>query len=327
MLIKVFKDGREIGKYDSVIEKLANQYNCPKWHFYADAFLCRIRNGIQPHYYFSLMMYRLNQKERKQYVNARKLTKLEKVFNTNKDKDAIINDKCGFNARFAKYMKRDWMYGPDHADEEIRAFLQQNDAIMIKPPETNMGIGVEKVVCADALQDFPAFVEKVKREKLLMEGFIRQHEEMSALNPTSVNTIRVVSVRDASGKVHIIATSLRVGGAGQVVDNFKANGVQYPVDPVTGIVIGGGVMHNGTRNVYFHPSTNKQVIGFRIPNWDSVISTVTEAAKIPENIRYIGWDMAITPEDCDIVEANINQGSNGMQLDGVGKYRIIMQYL
>jgi len=326
MLGKIIQDVKLQKKYKSNFEELSRRYHRPAWMFSVDAFLSRVFHGAQLHYYFSFAMYRMNHMERMQFMNGRRLDKIERLFNTNKNKDAIINDKCGFNARFANYIKRDWMYGPDRTDEEIRAFLQRNDAIMIKPPETNMGIGVEKVVCEDALQDFSAFAQKVKGEKLLMEGFIRQHEEMSALNPTSVNTIRVVSVRDSSGEVHIIATSLRVGGAGQVVDNFKANGVQYPVDPVTGIVIGGGVMHDGTRNVYFHPSTNQQVIGFRIPNWERVIATVTEAAKIPENIRYIGWDMAITPEGCDIVEANINQGSNGMQLDGVGKYKIIMQY-
>lgn len=313
-------------KYAAVFQELSAHYNCPAWLFKADVVWCRLLYGAQIHYYFSFAMYRMNHRERMTFVNGRRMEALEALFNTNPDKDAIINNKVGFNKLFAKHIHRDWMYAPDHTPDEIKAFLERNSDIMVKPPDTNMGIGIFKISCAEALADFDAFIHKVVDGKMLMEAFIHQHPAMSEVNPTSVNTVRIATVRDQAGEVHLIGASLRGGGANQVVDNFKANGVQYPIDPQTGIIIGGGVMHNGTRNVYFHPSTNKQMIGFRIPNWDQIVATVKEAGKLPENIRYIGWDMAVTEDGCDIVEANIHQGSNGMQQDGVGKYRIILQY-
>lgn len=44
---------------------------------------------------------------------------------------------------------------------------------------------------------------------------------------------------------------------------------------------------------------------------------------IPPHLRYIGWDVAITEEGCELIEANLAQGVNGMQQDGVGKHDII----
>lgn len=161
---------------------------------------------------------------------------------------------------------------------------------------------------------------------MILEAFIQQHPTLSAVNPSSVNTVRICTARDRAGEVHVIGASLRGGGAGSVVDNLHADGVQYSVDPETGLIVRGGVKFNGERNVYFHPSTNAKMIGLQIPNWDKVLETVKQAGKIPPNLRYIGWDIAVTEKGCEIIEANILQGSNGMQQDGVGKYRIIMQY-
>ena len=318
---------KSFADFSKDFSKLSEKYGMPAAWFYADALCCRVFHGTNVSKYFALGMYRMNNVERRTFVTGPKTNKLEKLFNPSGDKFQLMDDKCAFNRRFHNYIKREWMYAPDHSAEEIEAFLRRNEAIMVKPPLSNMGKGVYRVACAEALKELDSFVEKMRTEKLLMEAFICQHPEVSRINPTSVNTVRVATVRDRMGEVHVIGTSLRVGGKGAVVDNFHADGVQYPVDPQTGIVIGGGVNITGARGIYFHPATNTQVIGFQIPHWDQVIAMVKEAAGIPKDIRYIGWDIAITDDGCDMVEANINQGSNGMQQDGIGKYRIIMQYL
>ena len=149
---------------------------------------------------------------------------------------------------------------------------------------------------------------------------------LAAVNPSSVNTIRVCSARDRAGQVHIIGASLRGGGGGSVVDNLHADGVQYPVDVASGCILRGGVKHNGEKNILFHPSTGTKMIGLQIPHWDKILTTVQEAGKLLPNMRYIGWDIAVTEEGCEIIEANYGQGSNGMQQDGVGKYDTIKQY-
>ena len=51
------------------------------------------------------------------------------------------------------------------------------------------------------------------------------------------------------------------------------------------------------------------MVGFHVPNWPAVLSTVSEAVgcTLP---RLLGWDIAVMEDGVDIVEAN-----NGADVD------------
>ena len=42
----------------------------------------------------------------------------------------------------------------------------------------------------------------------------------------------------------------------------------------------------------------------KIPMWDRVLEVVTEAAKKIPQIRYIGWDIAVTNDGVEFIEGN-----------------------
>ena len=63
-----------------------------------------------------------------------------------------------------------------------------------------------------------------------------------------------------------------------------------------------------------------QIVGLQIPNWDRAIARLKEAHKRVPQCTLYGWDIAITEDDIDIVEANSKPGiRNIQQLDGVPK--------
>ena len=62
------------------------------------------------------------------------------------------------------------------------------------------------------------------------------------------------------------------------------------------------------------------MIGLEIPHWNLVIDSVKEAAEMSDRIAYLGWDVAITEDGIEIVEANDGQGCTMWQLDNIGKY-------
>ena len=222
--------------------------------------------------------------------------------------------------------ERQSYYAPEATEEELLSFLSRHEKILLKPVQLTQGQGIRLLSTEDTAQGPEAFYRKAQQDKLLLEAFLIQHEELSAVNPSSVNTVRICTVRDRAGEVHVIGASLRGGGAGSVVDNLHADGVQYPIDVESGLIIRGGVKFNGERDVYYHPSTGLKMIGLQIPNWELILDTVKEAGKVLPHIRYVGWDVAVTADGCELIEANVRQGSNGMQQDGVGKYRLIMKY-
>lgn len=315
-------------QFDGFFKEISKSYRVPVLLVRLDSLYCRFVYGSPVAQYIGFELYKMNRHERTQYItDGRTKRILQKLNAAPCEEELTFDEKPRFNRLYAKYINREWLYAPDATDEEIAAMLRRHDAVIVKPSNLTKGEGVRKLSTADALERLDEFVRNARTEKTLIEEVIVQHPEMREINPTSVNTIRVSTVRDPQGTVLIFGASLRGGGAGSVVDNLHAGGAQYPIDVETGLIIRGGVTFDGKKNLYFHPTTHKKMIGMQIPHWDQVVSTILEAAKLPKQLRYIGWDVAITEDGCELIEANCSQGCNGMQQDGVGKYRVIQRFL
>ena len=325
--VKHFLDAQK--EYKPVLQKIADRYGVPYLWIKADFIWCRIRYGASIYNYISFEFFKLCARERNTFLtdirSERIIRGLKKPLSP-KEKD-LLNDKCQTNALFSKLVHREWIDASTADEDQIRAFLQRHDQFIQKPSSKAKGEGVEKKDSRQVLSNFSSFIAEIKNGKWLLEEVVKQHSEMNAVNPTSINTLRVASIRDTAGNVHIVGVSLRGGMMGAVVDNLRAGGVQYPIDIQQEIIARPGVRFNGETGVLFHPGTDHKMIGMRIPNWDSVVAATEEAGKMLPNIRSVGWDFAITEQGCELIEANLSQGVNGMQLDGIGKYPIIKQYL
>lgn len=319
---------KEFTGYSEQIKDIADQYDRPRLLVQMDILWCRVAYGAPVSQYIGFGMHKMSRIERNRYLTINRSSNLEPVLNraSAEEKEALSNKQL-FNKAYCKFLHRDWLYVPESTDDEIRQFLTRHKAAMAKTVDGTRAKGIEKVDCALALQEGQSFIDRVREKGLLLEEFVRQHPDLNAVNPSSLNTLRIATLRDKQGVVHVIGASLRAGGAGSAVDNLHAGGVQYPVDVETGLIIRGGMTYDGKKDIIFHPSTHTKMIGFQIPNWEQVIASVKEAAAIPPHLRYIGWDVAITEDGCEFIEANIGQGTNGMQQDGVGKYPVIKKYL
>ena len=62
-----------------------------------------------------------------------------------------------------------------------------------------------------------------------------------------------------------------------------------------------------------HPTTGVVFKGFVIPMWDKVLSMLgSAAARVPE-MRYLSWDIAMTPTGPVLIEGNDEGGFSGFQ--------------
>lgn len=319
---------KEQHDFDQFFREISANYRIPMSLVKLDSLLCRFVYGAPVSQYIGFNLYQKNRHERNCFVTDGRTKKLLKQLNGAPcEEEKTVDEKNVFNRVYCQFIKREWIYVPEASDAEIEAFLHKYERLIVKPTDLTKGEGVHKINSADALVNLPQFCADARRQRLLMEEIIVQHPMLQEVNPSSVNTIRIATVRDRQGIVHIFGASLRGGGAGSEVDNLHAGGAQYPIDIQTGLISSGGVTFDGKKSILYHPSTNKQMVGLRIPFWDQVLATVTEAAKIPEQLRYLGWDVAITENGCELIEANSSQGCNGMQLDGVGKYPYLKQFI
>ena len=138
---------------------------------------------------------------------------------------------------------------------------------------------------------------------------IEQHSDLNKIYPNSVNTIRIETYIDKSGKANILGTFIRFGANGRVVDNVSSGGFYVPVHPETGTLMATGIqsMIFGGNEFKKHPDTNFQFEGFRIPFFDEAKNLCMKLTEYIPN-RLAGWDIAITPSGPVVIEGNHTPG-------------------
>lgn len=153
----------------------------------------------------------------------------------------------------------------------------------------------------------------------IIQEVLRQHPFLAALNPSSVNTFRIVTFMDTEGNVHIHHSILRVGCGDNATDNWDKGGLSIRVDPST------GQLGKGVRKAEFggewsasHPETGAPFEGLQIPEWNAILELCEHAARIFSGARSIGWDIALTVDGPVIVEANADWGLPSVQVHGDG---------
>ena len=256
--------------------------------------------------YYLLKMYEMNNKEKSTYLVRGKNNELVNKLNKKADIH-ILNNKIETNKLFNKYLKRDWSY---IGDPHIDLFLKKHSRFIAKPSDGQCGKGIE-IIETKKFKSTKALLEYLKNNNLdLVEELIKQHKEIAKINNSSVNTIRIVSIYNY--KTFYIGACMRIGN-GNFVDNFESGGMTAKVDPEKGIVLSPAIDKVG--NIYYnHPKTKTKIEGFKIPFYEETLKMIAEMTKMVPTLRYVGWDISITPKGPVLVEANPLPGSQITQM-------------
>lgn len=297
--------------------------------YFLDATRCSTRHGASPENYLVLRLFGLSEPQREEFLTSGRSKAVDAALNrraTAADK-AVVGHKDEFDRAFARLNSREFLYAPDADDAALARFLSAHETVFLKPRALTMGEGIRRVETA-AIPDRAAFAAECREKHILLEEAITQHEKLAELNPSSVNTVRIVCARDAAGRVHMIGAALRCGGRGSAVDNFHGGGVAYTIDLASGRVLTPGRDNSTLCEYTHHPSTGAAVVGLELPHWDQALRLARQGMDIVPSIGYIGWDMAVTPDGVELIEGNYNwPGGNIIQFDGVGKYPAVLACL
>jgi hypothetical protein len=135
---------------------------------------------------------------------------------------------------------------------------------------------------------------------------------VKALNPDSVNTVRIITHFDGKEAV-IWSASMRIGHAGSFVDNVGAGGLTVTIDTDTGIICS-DARDEGGFSYEKHPESGIVFKGYQLPAWDKAVETAKGlAAKMP-GAKFVGWDLACNSDyEWVIVEGNGQTGFYGAQ--------------
>lgn len=129
------------------------------------------------------------------------------------------------------------------------------------------------------------------KENFIIQSKIEQHPDLASLNPTSVNTIRVMSYREGD-EVTILYAVIRIGRLGKSVDNETAGGIKADIDLDTGRIKG---VAYGSPKEKDMPKTDSGVVlnNFLIPSFPEVIQFVRDLHERLPYFSLIGWDISV----------------------------------
>lgn len=263
-----------------------------------DIIYCGLVYGAGYYDYQEFEFYLLSKKERKTYLTRTKNNLIISKYN-NKKYFNLFDDKITFNEKFAKYLNRDYMVINDNY-KEFLSFFKKHKSIIAKIIDGEGGRGIEKFTFKSDANAKTVYNHIVKRKELLIEECIDQHESVNELYAKSVNTLRLFTFND--GKKAVVLNSIFKFGNGGVTDNFS-NGGMYTFTDENGKVIVPAIDRKD--NIYEkHPKTNKEIIGYQVPFYKEACELVCKAARETDEVKYIGWDVAITKNGPAIIEGN-----------------------
>lgn len=191
----------------------------------------------------------------------------------------------------------------------ILEILSYQEDMIIKPSDTNNGVGVKKLLYkGDTLHlgDKVLTLESLEEEyggNFSVQKIIQQHPLMAAPHPASVNTLRMVTLR-WNNEIKYLLTFARFGAANNVQDNAGAGGLCVGVTEA-GKFLDKAVDENSKVHTH-HPTTNYAFKDLtEIPNFDEFKKFVKELHEEIPHHDFISWDIVVGADGLPVfLEAN-----------------------
>ena len=270
-----------------------------------DMIYSRMAYLIKYQQYFIFDFARLSDAGRREYVGEYEKKQLTYALHEKTQAWKKFKDKYLAYQTFQKYYRREIIKIADETDKETFCiFVRNHRKYMLKAIDKAEGQDIFRIEpnsfeesALDAL-----FSQALHHAPCIIEEIIQQDEETAKFHPFSVNTVRILTYRKEDRLIKLFAI-FRIGCGGSHVDNAGAGGIAALIDLKTGIIETGGFRENGSFCLN-HPDTGVQIIGASVPRWTELLYLVEELAEIVPEQKYVGWDLALTPDGWCMVEGN-----------------------
>ncbi len=172
----------------------------------------------------------------------------------------------------------------------------RNDDIQLRMLDTGQVLSV-----SEFLSRVLAFNQ---RGGYIIEEYIAQHPDLSKLNASSVNTIRVWAC-SVDGHTTAVDAFLRVGGHGSLVDNTSRGAHIFRLDMDSGR-IGDGMVKNIYNDTFqCHRDSGERITGGTLPFWQDALNLACHAVEAFPHINLAGVDVAFTENGPVVIELNV----------------------
>lgn len=218
----------------------------------------------------------------------------------------VFNDKAGFASVLAEHGLGDRT--PRQLATVVDGVVAGDvpawaGPVVRKPVDGQGGQGVAALATLEeALATCPPMGTFIVQERVV------GHPYAVELYPGSLNTLRVITIRDEPGGEPRVAVAVqRIGREGTgPLDSFSAGGMAAAVDLSTGR-LGPAVARvlRRERVTYdHHPDTGAAITGLVVPLLADTLDLVLQAMRVVPDALHIGWDVAVSDRGPLIIEGN-----------------------
>jgi len=188
------------------------------------------------------------------------------------------------------------------ADAIVKQFLEENFEAIKKPTRDSGGGEGIQMLCRDTFEALSF------DENFIVQERIVNQEDIRTLNPSSLNTMRVITYI-CDNQYFCAPLAMRMGCGTSRLDNITSGGICI------------GVMENGELcdHAYTefrvdkyaeHPSTGVKFEGYRIRNVDKVINAAIECHKRTPHMIMASWDFTLNENGQPVlIEVNLTRQS------------------
>lgn len=282
-----------------VSKALAYEYNKSRWYVALDSLWCLFVYGTSFTEYQALNFLNRTAKNKKSFVTVAWLLEQIRDYNPERFRETFHN-KCLFNETFKDYLGRRFMeIIPETTDGEISSFLSSISQVVAKGSH---GCSGKDVRVFNDLTNIDTVVRAIRNGGYnLLEERIFNIDVIAALNPTSLNTCRIVTCHGGR-YFKVLFGCLRIGSKGSLIDNATQGGTAARIDVESGKI---ETLFKGNAFRLIEGSqVGRDEIGLQIPYWIEIIEMLKEASKLVPEIHLVGWDVAIGPCGPHLIEGN-----------------------
>lgn len=190
---------------------------------------------------------------------------------------------------------------------EAYSFVAKENEVFIKrATDSGGGHGVKYANCQGLTEE--KFLEEIKGfgGDIAIQRGIKQHEALAKINPSSVNTIRLITLLKSDETV-LLSAILRMGVGESKVDNSSSGGMTI------GISKDGKLKKTACvekrRFIEEHPTSHVVFDGYEIPSFSKAVELVKYASRMVPHFRMVAWDVSILEDGTPtLIEANLYDG-------------------
>lgn len=236
------------------------------------------------------------------FFQAELVGRLNRMNHYNSYSDKNLDDVLLPNVKHPHYYLKNingyyYFEGKPVSREEAIELCKNLGDVIIKPSKEYKGTGVNAICIKNGMTNLNGKsigdVFKQYKKDFLIQEVVRQHDLIRALNPTSVNTLRMATYRSGM-EILLVYAVIRIGRSGQVIDNQSAGGISAKIN-VDG-TLGKYAFGKAGDDMLEKTDTGIVLEGYQIPSYNKAVEKVKELHYSLPLFDLIGWDISINEE-------------------------------